>query len=207
MIFIDEARIFVKAGSGGNGCESFYRTKYMRYPRPDGGDGGKGGDVLFVAHKGLHTLLDLKFKQNYQAHNGYHASSKGKTGRTGEACVINVPVGTLVRDHETGLLIKDLVEDGQSVVVAHGGGGGLGNFKHRYLNPPKAGEERYIDLELKLIADVGIIGFPNAGKSTLISSVSSVKSKIASYHFTTKQPILGIVKGDDFNFVIPENRL
>lgn len=204
MIFVDEARIFVQGGDGGQGCESFYRDKYMRYPRPDGGDGGKGGDVVVRADRSIHTLLDFKFRQHYKAHRGGHASSKGKTGKNGADAVLRVPVGTIIRDQETGLLIKDLVADLQSVVVAKGGEGGIGNARRKTRTLPGNGERRTIGLELKLIADVGIIGFPNAGKSTLISGISRVKSKIASYPFTTKQPILGIVEDDEFSFVVAD---
>jgi len=204
MIFVDEARIHVKAGDGGKGCESFYRDRYMRYPRPDGGDGGKGGGIICIANKSIQTLLDYKFKQHYKAKNGGHASSKGKTGRSGEDCVLRVPIGTIIRDKETSLMIKDLTTDQQSVIVARGGSGGIGNENKKELVPPGKGEERTLEFELKLIADVGIIGFPNAGKSTLISNISRVKSKIANYPFTTKKPILGIVKGEDFDFVVAD---
>ena len=204
MAFVDEARIFVKAGSGGNGCESFYSDKYTRYPRPDGGDGGKGGDIIFVASKSVQTLLDYRFKQHYEAAKGGHASSKNKKGRNGEDCVLRVPIGTIIKDATTGLLIKDLVADQQSVTVAKGGAGGRGNNHNRTPLPPLPGEERTIRLELKVIADVGLVGFPNAGKSTLISAVSKVRSKIANYPFTTKAPILGIVEGEDFNFVMAD---
>ncbi len=199
MIFVDSARIFVKAGDGGKGCESFYSDKFTRYPRPDGGDGGNGGDVVFVASQGIQTLLDYRFKQHYQAQRGGHASSKGKKGKTGVDCILKVPTGTIIRDEKTKLLIKDLTADGQSVVVAKGGLGGRGNAHRQTPTPPGLGEERTILLELKVIADVGIVGFPNAGKSTLISSISHVKSKIANYPFTTKQPILGIVQVEDFS--------
>ena len=202
MAFVDEARIMIKAGDGGKGCESFYQDKRTRYPKPDGGDGGKGGDVLFIADRGMQTLLDYRFKQHYQGERGGHASSKNKKGKDGRHCTLRVPVGTILRDEKTRLLIKDLVEEGQSVIVAKGGMGGRGNGHHRPLTMPHAGEERTVHLELKIIADVGLVGFPNVGKSTLISAVSKVKSKIASYPFTTKQPILGIVEGDDFNFVM-----
>ena len=206
MIFIDEARIFVKAGDGGNGCESFYRDKYMRYPHPDGGDGGRGGDIVFEANYHIHTLLDFRFKQHHKAEKGGNASSKGKTGKSGRDCILKVPLGTIIKDQGTGLLIKDLVEHEQSVIVAQGGGGGKGNENNRTPTLPESGEERTILLELKLIADVGIVGFPNAGKSTFITKVSKVKSKIASYPFTTKQPILGIVKDehDEVDFVIAD---
>lgn len=204
MAFVDEARIFVKAGDGGKGCESFYRDMRTRHPRPDGGDGGKGGDIIFRADKRIHTLLDYRFKQHYPAKSGGHGSSKGKKGKFGPDCVLRVPVGTILRDEDTGLLIRDLVEDGQELVVARGGRGGRGNKEHRTPSPPGKGEERTVRLELKLIADVGIIGFPNAGKSTLVSQISKVKSKIANYPFTTRQPILGVVMGDDFSFVVAD---
>lgn len=205
MFFIDEARIFVKAGDGGKGCESFYRDKYMRYPRPDGGDGGKGGDLVFTADNHIQTLLDFKYNQHYQAQKGGNASSKGKKGKIGQDCFIRVPVGTILRDHATGLLIRDLNKEGQTVIVAKGGAAGKGNAHGRTPTAPQEGETKVIDLELKLIADVGLIGFPNAGKSTLISNISKVKSKIASYPFTTKQPILGVVEArDGQSFIIAD---
>ena len=196
MAFVDEARIFVNAGDGGKGCESFYRDKYMRHPRPDGGDGGKGGDVVFEAVRHIQTLLDYRYKQHYKADNGGHGGSKGKKGKTAADCVLRIPLGTIVRDKDTGLLIRDLTEQGQRIVVARGGAGGRGNIYNRTPAPPGKGEVRTIHLELKLIADVGIIGFPNAGKSTLINCVSKVKSKIAGYPFTTKAPVLGVVQGE-----------
>ena len=141
MIFVDEARIYIKAGDGGKGCESFYSDKLTRYPRPDGGDGGKGAEVIFVASRSIQTLLDFRFKQHYKAERGGHGSSKGKKGRNGSDCVLKVPVGTLVKDYHTGLLIKDLVADGQSVVVAKGGRGGHGNAHNRTPTPPSPGED------------------------------------------------------------------
>lgn len=197
MTFVDEARIRVKSGDGGQGCESFYRDRWMRYPRPDGGNGGPGGDVIVIADRGIQTLLDLKYKQHYRAAKGGNASSKGKTGKEGADCVIRVPVGTILRDHATGLLIRDLVADKQSVVIAQGAPGGLGNEARKTITQPGTGEERTLDVELKLIADVGIIGFPNAGKSTFLTGISNAKSKVANYPFTTKQPILGIVRAAD----------
>lgn len=196
MAFVDQAIINVKAGAGGKGCDSHYRDLWMRYPRPDGGNGGNGGDVIFIADRGLHTLLDYRFKKHYVGGRGGHGGSKGKKGKTGEAALLKVPVGTILWDDDTDLLIRDLSEHGQSIVVAKGGNGGLGNMHRDVSTPPTPGEECNIRLELKLIADVGLVGFPNAGKSTLISSISKVRSKIANYPFTTKQPILGIVKGE-----------
>ncbi len=196
MAFVDQARIQIQAGNGGKGCESHYRDKYMRYPRPDGGDGGSGGDVIIRADRNLHTLLDYRFKQHYTAQSGGHASSNNKTGKTGEACILRVPVGTMVWDHDTDLMIRDLVVNGDEVLVAKGGAGGRGNNHGRTPTPPHMGEKRMVRLELKVIADVGLVGFPNAGKSTLINAVSKVKSKVASYQFTTKSPVLGIVVDD-----------
>lgn len=204
MSFVDEARIFVQGGNGGQGCESFYRDKYMRFPRPDGGDGGHGGDIIFKADGRIRTLLDFKFKQHYKAPSGGHASSKGKTGRRGMDCILRVPCGTILRDKDNGLMIKDLVENGQSIVVARGGRGGWGNQLHKYPKIFEAGERKTIALELKVMADVGLIGFPNAGKSTFITAVSRVRSKVANYPFTTKQPILGIVYVDDADFVVAD---
>ena len=164
MIFVDEARIFVQGGDGGQGCESFYRDKYMRYPRPDGGDGGRGGNIIVQANRSVRTLLDFKFRQHHKAHSGGHASSKGKTGRCGKDIILRVPIGTIVRDQEEGFLIKDLSEDQQSVIVAKGGEGGIGNERRKEPKLPEKGERRTISFELKLVADVGIVGFPIAGR-------------------------------------------
>lgn len=197
MAFVDEARIFVQSGCGGKGCESFYRNKYFRHARPNGGDGGDGGNVIFIADPKMQTLLDYRFKQHYKAYNGGHGGSKEKTGKTGSDCELRVPVGTIIRDHDSGLLIRDLSRAGESVVVAKGGAGGRGNKHHQTPSLPGLAISKTIHLELKLIADVGLIGFPNAGKSTLITKISKVRSKIASYPFTTRQPILGVVYDDD----------
>ncbi|MEW5895487.1 MAG: GTPase ObgE [Candidatus Omnitrophota bacterium] len=197
MAFVDEVKIIVKAGDGGKGCESFYRDKYFRHPRPNGGDGGDGGDIVFIADPHIHTLLDYKFKQHYTAERGGHGGSKGKTGHRGKSCELRVPVGTVIRDYEKGLLIRDLSRQDESVIAAKGGKGGRGNESNQTPAPPGPGEQKVLFLELKLIADVGLVGFPNAGKSTLINSISKVRSKIASYPFTTKQPVLGVVEDPD----------
>jgi GTP-binding protein len=204
MAFVDTARIKIKAGDGGKGCESHYRDLWMRYPRADGGDGGNGSDIIIVADPRMQTLLDYRFKQHYRGERGGHGSSKGATGASGDDCILRVPVGTILWDDETGLLIRDMATPGERVIVAKGGVGGVGNMRRRTPLPPTKGEEKVIRLELKIIADVGIIGFPNAGKSTLISAISKVKSKIASYPFTTKQPILGIVDAEDAHFVVAD---
>ena len=197
MIFVDKARIQVAAGNGGKGCESHYQDKFMRYPHANGGDGGTGGDVVFMADRNLYTLLDYRFKQHYEGKRGAHGGSSNKRGANGEPCILRVPVGTMVWDHDTDLLIRDLAVHGDSVIVVKGGNGGHGNNHNRTVTPPHAGEVRMVRLELKVIADVGLIGFPNAGKSTLVCAVSKVKSKVADYPFTTKAPILGIVKDED----------
>jgi len=206
MAFVDEARIFVKAGDGGKGCESFYREKYFRHPRPDGGDGGAGGNIVFVADSRIQTLLDYRFRQHYKAERGGHASSKNKTGHRGKDCELRVPVGTLLHDHQTGFLIRDLTSAGDRVIVAKGGIGGKGNNHNQTPAPPGIGEEKTIHLELKLIADVGLVGLPNAGKSTLITKISKVHSKIAAYPFTTRQPVLGVVEDEhgDPDFVVAD---
>lgn len=213
MKFIDEAKIYVKSGNGGNGCVSFRREKYVPRGGPNGGDGGKGGDVVIKASARCSTLLDLKFRQHHVAKNGGRGEGSNKTGRNSPDVEVVVPVGTLVKDAETGEVLADIVADGQKFIVARGGDGGKGNARFatstnrapRYAQEGFSGEEMWIELELKLLADVGIIGQPNAGKSTFISKVSAAKPKIASYPFTTLKPNLGVVKIDDFEtFVIAD---
>lgn len=212
MDFIDESRIYIKAGDGGNGCCSFRREKYVPRGGPDGGDGGKGGDVVIEASSHIRTLLDQRYHPHYKAQRGQHGKGKNCTGRSGRDLVITVPVGTIIRDAQTGDIVADLVKEGQSAVIARGGSGGRGNARFatptlqapRYCEPGEPGEVKEFVLELKLLADVGLVGFPNAGKSTLISRVSSARPKIADYPFTTLTPNLGMVRWKDRDFVMAD---
>ena len=201
-MFIDKARIFVKAGNGGNGAVSFRREKYVPAGGPDGGDGGRGANIIMVADTGLRTLMDFKYKKKYSAQNGEDGSKKKRAGKNGEDLILSVPEGTVIRDEKTGLIIADLKKAGDQAVVARGGYGGKGNqhFANAVRQAPAFaksgtdGQERWITLELKMIADVGLLGFPNVGKSTFLSVVTSAKPKIANYHFTTLTPNLGVVQ-------------
>lgn len=201
-MFIDRADIFVQAGDGGDGSNSFCKIKGLK-KRQDGGDGGKGGDIMLIADKNVQTLIDFHFRKHFRADKGLNGSGNNKKGANADGCVIRLPLGTIVRDRYEDITYCDLKNDGQSVVLIKGGAGGHGNSKFRLATAGDPGEEKEITLELKLIADVGIIGYPNAGKSSLISVVSKAKSKIANYPFTTKTPILGVVKlSDERSFVI-----
>lgn len=205
MKFIDEAKIYVKAGGGGKGCVSFRREKFVPRGGPDGGDGGKGGDVILRAVHSHRTLLDLKYRQHQTAKRGGHGEGNNRTGRSTDDVVVAVPVGTLVKDADTGEILADLTEDGQFFIAAKGGIGGRGNARFatagnrapRFAQDGIPGEERALLLELKLLADVGIIGMPNVGKSTFISKVSAARPKIADYPFTTLTPNLGVVRLDE----------
>lgn len=192
-MFIDEARVHLKAGDGGQGCNSLHRDRVNRIGTPDGGFGGDGGDIVFVADANVQTLLDFQFRQHFKATSGFHGSSNHKKGARGDDLVVKVPPGTIVKDSVSGLVLRDLPEHGNRVILARGGKGGRGNSRGREAEYGQPGEERTVILELKLIADAGIVGYPNAGKSTLISSVSSARPKIANYPFTTKEPMLGVV--------------
>jgi GTP-binding protein len=213
MKFVDEANIVVIAGNGGNGSASFRREKYIPFGGPDGGDGGRGGGILLEGDSGLNTLVDFRHMRKFKAQNGQHGSSRNKTGKSGENVVVRVPLGTVITDLESGERIGDVTAHGQQLLVAKGGRGGLGNvhFKSstnrspRQTVPGSPGDTFDLHLELKVLADVGLLGFPNAGKSTLISTVSAARPKVADYPFTTLYPNLGVVRIDvDRSFVIAD---
>jgi GTPase len=213
MKFIDEVKIRVIAGDGGRGCISFRREKFIPRGGPNGGNGGKGGDVIALADPQLTTLLDLRYQKQYKAGRGEHGLGKDQHGKTGEDRIIKVPVGTIIRDAATGELLGDLKEAQQQFVVAAGGRGGKGNAHFvsstnrspRFAQPGEPGEDKELEIELRLLADVGIIGLPNAGKSTLIAAISAVRPKIADYPFTTLVPNLGVVGyGEGKSFVVAD---
>lgn len=203
-MFVDEARVNVKAGDGGNGCQSLYRDKYQRRGIPDGGDGGKGADIVAYAERNLFTLLDFQYRRHFIGQNGKHGSGKNKKGKDADDLIIRVPCGTIIKDTKTGCFLRELVVSGQGVVLVKGGEGGSGNIHKRPITKGKRGEQRDLLFELKLIADVGIVGFPNAGKSTLVSAISNAHPEIATYPFTTKAPVLGVVEVDDFSFTVAD---
>ncbi|GAB4229135.1 MAG: GTPase ObgE [Acidobacteriota bacterium] len=210
MGFVDHAKIYVKAGDGGRGCVAFRREKYVPRGGPSGGDGGRGGDVIFRASSHLNTLLPFRYRQHFRAERGGHGEGNRRTGKDGAPLIVEVPVGTQVFDEATGALLADLVEPGQECVVARGGRGGRGNAAFatstnqapRYAEDGFPGEERTLRLELKILADVGLIGYPNAGKSTLISALSAAHPKIADYPFTTLSPQLGVMSVDEYRTLV-----
>ena len=201
-MFVDEVEIHVRAGDGGRGCVSFRREKFVPRGGPNGGDGGRGGSVILEADEGLGTLLDFRYKRHYTAGRGGHGEGSDRHGKNGEDLTLRVPVGTTVRDRATGLLLGDLTVNGERLDIARGGRGGRGNARFatstnrapRRADPGEAGEERGLQLELRLLADVGVVGFPNAGKSTLVARLSAARPKIADYPFTTLVPTLGLVR-------------
>jgi GTP-binding protein len=212
-VFVDEVEIHVRAGDGGRGCVSFRREKYVPRGGPNGGDGGRGGSVILEADEGLGTLLDFRYKRHYTAARGGHGEGSDRHGASGADLILRVPVGTTVRERDTGLLLGDLTRQGERLDVARGGRGGRGNARFatstnrapRRADPGEAGEERALRLELRLLADVGVVGFPNAGKSTLVARLSAARPKIADYPFTTLVPTLGLVRLDENrSFVIAD---
>jgi GTP-binding protein len=212
MKFLDEAKVYIASGAGGNGCVSFRREKFIEFGGPNGGDGGRGGDVIVEAVTGLNTLIDYRYQQHFKAKPGQHGMGKDCHGASGADIVLKVPVGTQIFDEDGETLLADLTEVGERITLARGGNGGFGNahFKTstnrapRHANPGQPGEERTIRLRLKLIADAGLVGLPNAGKSTFLAAVSAARPKIADYPFTTLHPQLGVVRVDEREFVLAD---
>lgn len=203
-MFIDRAKIYVKGGNGGKGCRSFYRDKFQRNGIPNGGNGGKGADIIIRADRNLFTLLDFQYNRHFYGEHGGHGSSQNKKGKDTANIIIRVPIGTVVKDLSTDCILRDLEKDAEEVIVARGGNGGRGNNHNREATLGEGGEEKELLLDLKLIADAGVVGFPNVGKSTLISNISNAHPKIAAYPFTTKAPVLGVVKAHKKTFVIAD---
>jgi len=203
-VFIDSAKINVKGGDGGKGCKSFYRDKYQRQGVPDGGDGGKGADIIIKADRNLLTLLDFAHHRHFFGSHGAHGSGNNKRGKNSPDIIVRVPLGTIIKDEATGSLLRDLNVDAEQVIIAKGGCGGLGNRHRKEATFGQAGEAKTLILDLKLLADVAVVGFPNAGKSTLISAISNAHPKIAAYPFTTTAPILGVATGSNKKFVIAD---
>jgi GTPase len=212
MKFLDQVKVYIRSGDGGAGCISFRREKFIEYGGPDGGDGGRGGDIVLHCVEGLNTLIDYRYQQHFKAGRGVHGMGKSRTGGRGGDVVLKVPRGTQIFDEDGETLIADLNEEGQRIVLAKGGNGGFGNayFKTatnqapRRANPGLEGEERWIWMRLKLIADGGLVGLPNAGKSTFLATVTAAKPKIADYPFTTLHPGLGVVRVDEREFVLAD---
>lgn len=203
-MFIDSAKVYLQAGSGGKGCRSFYRDKYQREGVPDGGDGGRGADIIVVADRNLRSLLDFQYNRHFRGQDGGHGSGKKKKGRDGVSLVVRVPCGTMIKDAINGCILRSLDNDREQITAALGGRGGRGNQYRREVVLPEPGEKKELIFDLKLIADAGVIGFPNAGKSTLVSVITNAHPKIAAYPFTTKFPVLGVVTDIDEPFVVAD---
>lgn len=212
MKFLDQVKIYVESGAGGPGCMSFRREKFIEYGGPDGGNGGKGGNVIIVAERALNTLIDYRYQQHFRAERGQHGMGRNRTGKDGNDIILKVPVGTQIFSDDREHLIADFVEEGQTLILLKGGDGGMGNAHYksstnqspRHCTPGYPGQELWIWMQLKLIADVGLVGLPNAGKSTFLKASSRAKPKIADYPFTTLNPQLGVIYVDEDEFVIAD---